>query len=344
MHLTFLLLSSSVWIGCSHRVQTTSQRSGGAILKGATANANDGVQDLQEEPLKALAKVLVGLGPAAAFGHPGVSALAGSSVVPIARRSSPRVPTIEALAQSFSRRAAIATTLAALSSCAGDPASAAGEEDIEVYFGCGCFWHVQHEFVEAERKILKRGDSQLTALAGYAGGKAGKKDGKVCYHNAMQVSDYGSLGHAEVVSLRIPPSSFGQFASEYFKLFDEKGNRPDQFGDRGLEYRNVVGVPGGKDSPLIKELIAASKAGGDKLDFAAGKGDDPDKRALAFIMDTKQFPAYQAEVYHQFHDGFNFDENYPDSYNKITNTLLKTRAVVDQGCPNGMLGIGIAGL
>ena len=28
-------------------------------------------------------------------------------------------------------------------------ARAAEEEEIEVYFGCGCFWHVQHEFVEA---------------------------------------------------------------------------------------------------------------------------------------------------------------------------------------------------
>lgn len=106
---------------------------------------------------------------------------------------------------------------------------------IDVYFGCGCFWHVQHEFVQAERKILKRSDAQLTALSGYAGGRAGKKDGKVCYHNALQVSDYGSLGHAEVVRLRIPPSSFRQFAGEYFALFDDKGQRPDQFGDRGPE-------------------------------------------------------------------------------------------------------------
>lgn len=33
---------------------------------------------------------------------------------------------------------------------------------VEVYFGVGCFWHVQHELVGAERKILSRGDDQLT--------------------------------------------------------------------------------------------------------------------------------------------------------------------------------------
>jgi peptide methionine sulfoxide reductase MsrA len=208
----------------------------------------------------------------------------------------------------------------------------------------GCFWHVQHEFVQAERKILKRSDEQLTALAGYAGGNAGSKGGKVCYHNALQVADYGSLGHAEVVRLRIPPRSFGAFAAEYFALFDDKGNRPDQNGDRGSEYRNLVGIPGGKSSPLAKELVAASQANGDKLDFAFGKGDDPDARAVTFVMDTAAYPFYQAEVYHQFHDGFKFDENYPSSYNDLGRRLLKAGRVVDQGCPNGMLGIGVAGL
>merc|ERR1719445_1274741 len=156
------------------------------------------------------------------------------------------------------------------------------EEIIDVYFGCGCFWHVQHEFVEAERKILNRNDLSLTARAGYAGGLDSSK--LVCYHNAMNVGDYGSLGHAEVVSLRIPPSSFEEFAKEYFKLFDNNGNRPDQFGDRGPEYRNLIGIPGGSKSPYAKNLITASQAMGDKLDFAVGKGNDRDARAISFIM------------------------------------------------------------
>jgi len=222
--------------------------------------------------------------------------------------------------------------------------ASAEEESVEVYFGCGCFWHVQHEFVEAERKILGRNDGALTSLAGYAGGNAGAKDGKVCYHNAAFVSDYGSLGHAEVVRMRIPPSRFGAFAEEYCKLFDKDGNRPDQSGDRGPEYRNLVGIPGGTASPLARELVDASVRTGDKLDFGKGKGDDPDARATVFIMDTSKHPFYVGEAYHQFHDGFNWGEDYPQSYNSLGKAVAKAGGLPASSCPNGMLGVGIAGL
>lgn len=218
------------------------------------------------------------------------------------------------------------------------------EELIQVYFGCGCFWHVQHEFVEAERAILGRSDYELTARAGYAGGTKKITDGKVCYHNALSVGDYGDLGMAEVVSLRIPPSSFPQFAAEYFKLFSKDGYRPDQWGDRGTEYRNLVGLPGGVKSDLSKQLVETSTQNGDKLDFAKGKGDDADARALAFIMDTAQFPFYVAEQYHQFHDGFNLGENYPAQYNGLAGKLAKEGTLGSSACPNGLIGIGALGL
>ncbi len=54
----------------------------------------------------------------------------------------------------------------------------------------------------------------LTSLCSY---------GKVCYHNFMGVADYGKLGHGEVVGMRIPASSIGDFAKEYFDLFTPKG-------------------------------------------------------------------------------------------------------------------------
>ena len=214
---------------------------------------------------------------------------------------------------------------------------------IDVYFGCGCFWHVQHEFVEAERRILGRADAELTSRAGYAGGRAGSKDGKVCYHNAKDVSDYGKLGHAEVVSVRIPPSKFGDFAAEYCKLFDKDGFRPDQGGDRGPEYRNLVGIPGGRSSPLAAALVKASVATGDKLDFAVGKGDDGDMPKVSFIMDTADFPFYVAEQYHQFHDGFRLDEGYPESYNSLARSFA-SKGENFGTCPNGMMGLGIGGL
>ena len=195
--------------------------------------------------------------------------------------------------------AALATAVAGVAPQECFAAETDSDGLIDVYFGCGCFWHVQHEFVEAEKNILGRSDSQLTARAGYAGGNAGAKNDKVCYHNAAQVSDYGSLGHAEVVRLSIPESSFPDFVAEYAKLFNKDGYRPDQFQDRGPEYRNLVGIPGGVKSPLAKQLVEASKANGDKLDFARGKGDDSDARSLVFVMDTADFPFYVAEQYHQ---------------------------------------------
>jgi len=210
------------------------------------------------------------------------------------------------------------TSIMSSSSSSGD-----SDELIDVYFGCGCFWHVQHEFVEAERKLLGRDDKMLTSRAGYAGGNLGMKDGKVCYHNLAMVSDYGKLGHAEIVSVRIPSSRFKDFAIEYCKLFKD-GMRPDQGGDRGLEYRNVVGFKGGaKNKDLAAQLVDASKEVGDQLDFAVGKGSDKDIATVVWIMDNTKYPAFVGEQYHQFHDGFNFGENYPNSYNSLAEQYHK---------------------
>lgn len=202
---------------------------------------------------------------------------------------------------------------------------------------------MQHEFVEAERALLGRADEELSARAGYAGGRAGSVGGKVCYHNAASIADYGQLGHAEVVSLRIPPSSFEAFAVEYFKLFDKDGFRPDQFGDKGSEYRNLVGIPGGARGKFSQKLVAASIATGDKLDFAVGKGDDKDIPRVVFVMDTADYAPFVAEQYHQFHDGFNFGENYPTAYNKLAGSFAR-KGESFGNCPNGALGVGIGGL
>mmetsp|Transcript_89398 Transcript_89398/g.178664 ORF Transcript_89398/g.178664 Transcript_89398/m.178664 type:complete len:284 (-) Transcript_89398:235-1086(-) len=216
-------------------------------------------------------------------------------------------------------------------------AAAADEADVEVYFGCGCFWHVQHEFVEAERRILGRtGDLATTAYTGYAGGtKQPAGDPKVCYHNLKQDHDYGSFGHAEVVTLKVPPSSFQAFCEMYFNLFDANGNRPDQFGDRGGEYRNLVGIPGGSANvPLYKAMLEAAVATGDRLDLSKGKGSDGDSRANVWVMDSTQFPSYVAEPYHQFHDGFAPGENYPNSYNGLAKAHLSAGLFVDSKCPS----------
>lgn len=84
------------------------------------------------------------------------------------------------------------------------------EDSISVFFGLGCFWHMQHEFFQAEKAILERRNQDVSALAGYAGG-AHPSD-KVCYHNSQGVGDYGKQGYAEAVHMDIPRKSFGAFA------------------------------------------------------------------------------------------------------------------------------------
>ena len=108
-------------------------------------------------------------------------------------------------------------------------ANAATAEDgvdklTDVYFGVGCFWHIQHEFVEAERKLLKRTDKELTSRTGYAGGTK-LEEGKVCYHNFQSIADYGRLGHGEVVGMTVPESKIGDFAEEYNCLRLKKNSR-----------------------------------------------------------------------------------------------------------------------
>jgi hypothetical protein len=131
---------------------------------------------------------------------------------------------------------------AAPTSTAATSAVASTAQPVDnVYFGAGCFWHVQHEMVSAERSILNRKDGELTSLTGYAGGTNGgkggtDKEGRVCYHNFQSVADYGQLGHGEVVGIYIPRDTVGEFAEEYFKLFGTKGERADPM-DKGGEYR-----------------------------------------------------------------------------------------------------------
>lgn len=104
-------------------------------------------------------------------------------------------------------------------------ALAAAKDEVKeesVYFGVGCFWHIQHEFVAAERELLGRDDHQLTAAAGYAGGKATGSQGRVCYHNLQGIADYGKLGHGEVVGLQLPTDRIVDFSKIYFSLFNPR--------------------------------------------------------------------------------------------------------------------------
>lgn len=111
------------------------------------------------------------------------------------------------------------SSIAGGSSSSGSTSNSKNEA---VYFGVGCFWHIQHELVQAERDLLKRSDRELTSVTGYAGGRAAGSAGRVCYHNFQRVADYGELGHGEVVGLQLPTDKIVEFAAVYFSLFNPK--------------------------------------------------------------------------------------------------------------------------
>jgi peptide methionine sulfoxide reductase MsrA len=201
-----------------------------------------------------------------------------------------------------------------------------------VYFGTGCFWHIQHEFVQSERQRLNRPYNQISSRAGYAGGKATDKEGRVCYHNLQGVADYGKLGHGEVVGMRIPESSIVDFASDYFKMFSPKGERVDPM-DRGGEYRALIGLPEGIQHPSFPKIDAVAKSKGFKL--VPGIGNDPDTFGTKsiYVYDTKKFPFFQAEVYHQYHNDFQ-DIPYGKEYNNLAEKAFTEGRLKVTGCPD----------
>ena len=245
----------------------------------------------------------------------------------------------------FARKAlSVGITSLALGLTQSLPVNAAtGGDDVPVYFGVGCFWHVQHEFVQTERAVLGRQGLDITSRAGYAGGKSTGKDtnrpdnkkGLVCYHNMVGVGDYGQLGHGEVVGMDVPSDKVGAMADQYFALFGSDNERPDK-GDRGGEYRSLLGLPGGMQSPLLKDVQASLAKSGKKLELVEGLGNDPDtlKKGRVYIMDTASYPFYPAEMYHQFHDGFMPGEQYPQSYNNIAKQLYDAGKLGPTGCPD----------
>jgi hypothetical protein len=147
--------------------------------------------------------------------------------------------------------------------------------------------------------------------------------------------DYGKLGHAEVVSMKVPAETYGDFARLYFSLFVPFGrdllDRNDPM-DKGPEYRSLVGIPGGTSSPMYPELEKAAAARGFKL--VAGRGNEPDTlgRMTVYVMDTKDFPAYQAELYHQFHDDF-LSPPYGKAYNGLRDDAVSAGALERTACP-----------
>lgn len=147
----------------------------------------------------------------------------------------------------------------------------------ESYFGNGCFWDLQHLLVtKAETSELKRNASEITSVCGYAGGK-GKSD-RLCYHNENNTDDYGELGHAEVVGIRVNDEEAlfhvaSVFFRESFVRLPGSSNytRKDMY-DLGPEYRALVGIPGGLKGEYGDTLRRANVHG---MALKEGRGSDP---------------------------------------------------------------------
>jgi len=225
-----------------------------------------------------------------------------------------------------------------LSGCGGMPDGPAGNvTDVEVsYFGCGCFWHVQHAMITgAERPIIGRSGSNVTAFTGYAGG-SGSDQGRVCYH-ASGITDYGALGYAEVASLQVSEAEIEAVAEYFFTSVCINGIRQDTQ-DRGAEYRSLVGFPGGIGSVMGNTFKTVGESHG--VTVAAGSGSDPDTSGTVYVMDSHEFPFHQAEVYHQFHD--DMTARYSSDYHGLSSTLLSQGTIQHTGCPSDAVEVATA--
>ena len=72
-------------------------------------------------------------------------------------------------ARPLQRRSVLTLAGTALAASRALPAKAADDELVKMYFGAGCFWHVQHEFVAAEKSILGRGGCTSMCVDGWVG-------------------------------------------------------------------------------------------------------------------------------------------------------------------------------
>jgi peptide methionine sulfoxide reductase MsrA len=210
-----------------------------------------------------------------------------------------------------------------------------GNGSVQLYFGNGCFFARQNLFIDQfEQKVLGRKNDQLTSIAGYAGSTRIGPDGSACYHNPQNFSDYGALGHAEVVELHVPIDSLAHAFSIYFGSFIEVDTgtwaRPDYY-DQGAEYRSLVGVPGGfANSKVLKAMRDANVH---NLTLQVGRGSDPDTFSTntVFVMDTSDFPFIQAELCLQFHD--DSIAKYPATYHSLAQDLEANGRLKPSRCP-----------
>lgn len=262
-----------------------------------------------------------------------------AAMLALSLSASPSLAASSGSAQAASAAGAVVSADSASSS------TDASDNTTPIYFGNGCFWGRQKDFVDVE-KALGREGGRISAITGYAGGAKGAGPGdKVCYYYGPKQAVYEELGHAEVVQMELRGETaqtrrqMEAFADTYFGQF-----RKTPFGmmrldpqDAGPAYRNVIGIPKGVDSPLFEVLKERNKNGMDLIpsdgnDFNRGKAKDNDQINVVYIVDSDKLPFYRAEQYHQFHNGIGkpFSKEYTVD---LKRALTSTRRIGPTGCP-----------
>ena len=109
--------------------------------------------------------------------------------------------------------------------------------------------------------------------------------------------------------------------------------RLDQDMDRGPEYRNLVGWPGGMSSPLWPIFEAANTHG---MELRAGSGNDADLLNVVWVMDSDAYPYFAGEQFHQYHSNFFNSPGmpYPDTYTDgLWRAQMAAGIIGPTGCP-----------
>lgn len=212
------------------------------------------------------------------------------------------------------------------------PLRARAAKEVDIYYGVGNFFHLQHELVYKEALDFSRREGDITAVAGYAGGKTAGDLDRVCYSGLAGSPDHVALGHTQVVRVTLPEES----VTDFTRFFLDEVPKRKVF-DTGNQYRPVIGIRGGFQSPLFSRIAEAAEG---RVELVKGTGNDPDtlgpkasevQKPTIYLYDAKSFPFRMAEVQNQYRNCP--PEVYTNDYRELNEKLKKIGTISSNGCP-----------
>ena len=204
----------------------------------------------------------------------------------------------------------------------------------ELYFGSGCYWGRQHDYVELEMASFGRTRSEVTAVGGYMFGKS-RATARACYYNEHNYSIYSQEGHAEVVKIDVPkgklPTIFKTYFNSFVRVGEKTWEREDGF-DLGSGYRALVAFKNGTKNERMMHILRAADP--HNTTFIEGLGSDADTLGTnrIFVYDSTLFDFHQAELCLQFRNS-QAGPKYSKHYHEIKDILLSAGKLRKTGCP-----------